>query len=406
MSSIAQEFLQPAEPERSQQQIVVLGATGSIGLSALDVIALHPERYAVHTLTAHQSVDVMVDLCRKHRPKLVVMMSPDAAERLSMAISDLSEIEVRCGEAEMMEAASAQDVDIVIAAIVGFAGLKSVLAAVRSGKRVLLANKEVLVSAGRVFMEAVRQGGAILLPIDSEHNALFQCIPVDSKARPHMIAVEKIVLTASGGPFYGRTRDRLRTVTPAEACNHPNWPMGRKISVDSATMLNKGLELAEACWLFDCTPDDIEVVVHPQSVVHSLVRYCDGSVLAQLSNPDMRTPIAYGLAWPERIQAGIEPLDLLNVAKLDFFSPDLDAFPCLRLAQEAIRQPGGMCILNAVNEMAVSAFLKCELAFTDIDIVIEAALNEIGASEPTTLDDVENLDATARIWAKEWLKRH
>jgi 1-deoxy-D-xylulose-5-phosphate reductoisomerase len=292
-------------------------------------------------------------------------------------------------------------VDVVMAAIVGFAGLRPTLAAAEAGKRLLLANKEALVSAGSVFMQGVRRGGAVLLPIDSEHNAMFQCVPSDHQARPQMASVEKIVLTASGGPFRGKTRDELVDVTPEQACDHPNWSMGPKISVDSATLVNKGLELAEACWLFSSTPEDIDVVIHPQSIVHSMIRYTDGSVLAQLGNPDMRTPIAYGLAWPERISAGVQPLDLVAAGRLDFWAPDLDAFPCLRLAQEAIALPGGMCVLNAANEIAVASFLSRDIRFIDIDRVIEAALAGVQLTEPSTLEEVESLDTKARQCAAE-----
>ena len=385
------------------QQVAVLGATGSIGLSTLDVLGRHPERYRVHTLAANRSVSAMVALCRLHRPKFAIMNDADAAEQLSQALQDEPEIDVGCGVEAMTEAVCQSEVDAVMAAIVGFAGLRPALAAAEAGKRLLLANKEALVSAGSVFMAAVARGGATLLPIDSEHNAMFQCVPASGRAEPQMDSVEKILLTASGGPFRGWTRAQLHEVTPEQACAHPNWSMGRKISVDSATLLNKGLELAEACWLFSCTPDDIEVVVHPQSIIHSLIRYRDGSVLAQLGNPDMRTPIAYGLSWPDRIDAGVDPLDLVKIGQLDFQAPDLDAFPCLRLAQEAIRLPGGMCVLNAANELAVAAFLAKEIKFTDIDAVINAALRDTNLTEPSTLNAVEALDASARGSAQQWI---
>jgi 1-deoxy-D-xylulose-5-phosphate reductoisomerase len=383
------------------QQVVVLGATGSIGLSTLDVLNRHTDRFALHTITAHRSVKKMLELVLTYQPVQAVMACPNAAEELASQLPSESPTRVIGGAQALIDAASAADVDIVMAAIVGFAGLRPTLAAAEHGKRLLLANKEALVSAGRVFMEATRTGGATLLPIDSEHNAMFQCIPANTQGRPQSAGVEKILLTASGGPFRGRRRMELVNVTPEEACAHPNWSMGRKISVDSATLLNKGLELAEACWLFDCTPNDIDVVVHPQSIIHSLVRYDDGSVLAQLGNPDMRTPIAYGLSWPERIEAGVSPLDLVSVAKLDFEAPDLDAFPCLRLAQEAITQPGGMCVLNAANEIAVAAFLEGELGFTGIDNVIAHALESVSSSEPESLEAVENLDGRARGCAQE-----
>ena len=383
------------------QQLVVLGATGSIGLNTLDVVERHPERYLVHALAANQSVDKMLELVATHNPRVVVMGDADAAEQVAAGLPPEATTEVRWGDAEMVAIAEDPAVGVVMAAIVGFAGLRPTLAAAEAGKRLLLANKEALVSAGSVFMQGVRRGGAVLLPIDSEHNAMFQCVPSDHQARPQMASVEKIVLTASGGPFRGKTRDELVDVTPEQACDHPNWSMGPKISVDSATLVNKGLELAEACWLFSSTPEDIDVVIHPQSIVHSMIRYTDGSVLAQLGNPDMRTPIAYGLAWPERISAGVQPLDLVAAGRLDFWAPDLDAFPCLRLAQEAIALPGGMCVLNAANEIAVASFLARDIRFIDIDRVIEAALAGVQLTEPSTLEEVEALDTKARQCAAE-----
>ncbi|MDG1065114.1 MAG: 1-deoxy-D-xylulose-5-phosphate reductoisomerase [Luminiphilus sp.] len=387
------------------KQVVVLGATGSIGLSTLDVLNRHTDRFSLHTITANRSVKKMLELVLAYEPVQAVMACPDAAEQLASQLPSQSPTRVLGGEQALIEAASAPEVDVVMAAIVGFAGLRPTLAAAEHGKRLLLANKEALVSAGSVFMEATRAGGATLLPIDSEHNAMFQCIPANSQGRPQSAGVEKILLTASGGPFRGRSRSELVAVTPEQACAHPNWSMGRKISVDSATLLNKGLELAEACWLFECTPDDIDVVVHPQSIIHSLVRYHDGSVLAQLGNPDMRTPIAYGLSWPERIDAGVSPLDLVSVAKLDFEAPDLDAFPCLRLAQEAITLPGGMCVLNAANEVAVAAFLGGELGFTGIDNVIAHTLERVSSGEPENLAAVEALDSRARASAQERIQQ-
>lgn len=387
-----------------RQRVTVLGATGSIGQSTLDVIGRHPDRYHVHALVAHRSVDDMVILCQQHQPDIAIMACPNAAQQLESRLAQsASAVQVKSGEAAAIAAASGVDVDTVMAAVVGFAGLKPALAAAQSGKRLLLANKEALVSAGNVFMTAVEEGGCTLLPIDSEHNAMFQCLSADERARPDMSSVEKIVLTASGGPFRGWQRAELNAVTPEQACAHPNWSMGRKISVDSATLMNKGLELAEACWLFRQSPSDIEVVVHPQSIVHSMIHYRDGSVLAQLGNPDMRTPIAYGLAWPNRVSAGVAPLDIVGCGRLDFQSPDLDAFPCLRLAQEAIGHPGGMCALNAANEVAVAAFLDGLLSFTDIDRLNEAVLTDTPSKEPTTLTEVEQFDGQARHRAHEWL---
>ena len=378
------------------RRIAVLGATGSIGESTLDVIARHPDRYQAAVLSANKSVEDMATLCRSHRPQYAVMGDEAAADALKAALEDVPEVTVAAGAAVLDELVSAPDIDTVVAGIVGFAGLRPTLSAARSGKTILLANKEALVSAGGLFMEAVKQGDATLLPVDSEHNAMHQCLPIDPSGRPEMSNVEKIVLTASGGPFRGRSRQSLDEVTPEEACAHPNWSMGQKISVDSATLANKGLELAEACWLFDRTPDEIDIVVHPQSIVHSMIRYRDGSVLAQLGQPDMRTPIAYCLAWPDRVDAGVEPLDLVTAGRLDFEAPDLDAFPCLALAQQAITRPGGMCVFSAANEIAVAAFLAGTVRFTDIDRVIESTLADVNLSEPQSLDAVQALDEVAR----------
>ena len=374
----------------------MLGATGSIGRSTLDVIQRHPDRYQVTLLSAHRSVDDMETLCRTHQPAHAVMGDAGAAAVLAERLADLSAVRVESDAAVLDDLVAESAVDSVVAGIVGFAGLRPTLSAARAGKTILLANKEALVSAGGLFIETVRQGGATLLPVDSEHNAMHQCLPVASDGRPDMTDVEKILLTASGGPFRGRSRSSLDAVTPEEACAHPNWSMGQKISVDSATLANKGLELAEACWLFDRRPDEIEIVVHPQSIVHSMIRYCDGSVLAQLGQPDMRTPIAYCLAWPERVDAGVEALDIVSAGRLDFEAPDLEAFPCLALAQWAITQPGGMCVFSAANEIAVAAFLSGEIRFTDIDRVIDAALKATELAEPDSLDAVQTLDQKAR----------
>ena len=378
------------------RRVAVLGATGSIGRSTLDVIQRHPDRYEVTLLSAHRSVDDMEALCRTHQPAHAVMGDPGAAAVLAERLADLSAVRVESDAAVLDDLVAESAVDSVVAGIVGFAGLRPTLSAARAGKTILLANKEALVSAGGLFIETVRQGGATLLPVDSEHNAMHQCLPVASDGRPDMTDVEKILLTASGGPFRGRSRSSLDAVTPEEACAHPNWSMGQKISVDSATLANKGLELAEACWLFDRRPDEIEIVVHPQSIVHSMIRYRDGSVLAQLGQPDMRTPIAYCLAWPERVDAGVEALDIVSAGRLDFEAPDLEAFPCLALAQWAITQPGGMCVFSAANEIAVAAFLSGEIRFTDIDRVIDAALKETDLAEPDSLDAVQTLDQKAR----------
>ncbi len=382
----------------------MLGATGSIGRSTLDVIARHPDRYQASVLAANRSVDEMEALCLRHAPQYAVMGDAGTAAALGARLRDRVPTEVLSGPGELDDLVADPAIHTVVAGIVGFAGLGSALSAARAGKHILLANKEALVSAGGLFMEAVRSGGATLLPVDSEHNAMHQCLPIMNDGRPDMSDVEKIVLTASGGPFRGRARAALAHVTPEEACAHPNWSMGQKISVDSATLANKGLELAEACWLFDRHPDQIEIVVHPQSIVHSMIRYRDGSVLAQLGQPDMRTPIAYCLAWPERIDAGVAPLDIIATGKLEFEAPDLAAFPCLALAQWAITQPGGMCVFSAANEVAVAAFLAGRIRFTDIDRVIDAVLRTISLVEPDTLDAVQRLDATAREVATEQIE--
>jgi len=388
------------------QRLAILGATGSIGLSTLDVVRRHPDRFSVTALAAATSVDSMATLCREFRPKLAVMSDARAAQQLRDALSDAAEIEIDSGDAALERAAGLPEVDTVMAAVVGFSGLRSAIHAAHSGKRLLLANKEALVSAGSVLMDAVRAGGGVLLPVDSEHNAMFQCLPTNERGRPDMTRVEKIVLTASGGPFRGRPRESLHEVTPEQACAHPNWSMGRKISVDSATLVNKGLELAEACWLFSRVPSQIEVVIHPQSVIHSMIRYVDGSVLAQLGQPDMRTPIAYCLGWPERIEAGVAPLDIIGTGRLDFETPDLDAFPCLRHAYEAILIPGGMCVFNAANEVAVAAFLSGQLAFTQIDHCIAQTLSGVDCIEPQSLAAVEALDAEARSRATHYVHHH
>ena len=379
------------------QQVTILGSTGSIGLSTLDVIARHPERFALYAITARRSVQVMVEQCLRYRPRFAVMSSAVEAGELGDLLREAgSDTRVLAGEDGLCEVVASAEVDVVMAAIVGAAGLEPTLAAVRAGKRVLLANKESLVMAGKLFMDAVEECGATLLPIDSEHNAIFQCLPA-AAGIPGKAGVGKIVLTASGGPFRLWNRQQMRAATPDQACAHPNWDMGRKISVDSATLMNKGLELIEACWLFDLEPGDIEVVVHPQSIVHSMVQYVDGSVLAQLGNPDMRTPIAYGLAWPDRIGSGVADLDIIAVAQLDFEAPDHQRFPCLGLAQEAVRRGGlAMAALNAANEVAVAAFLEGRIGFTVIPDVIEQVLAQTETTEPDSLDVVKQADANAR----------
>lgn len=390
-------------------QVAILGATGSIGTSTLDVMSRHPDRYAVFALTANRDAQGMADLCVRHKPRFAAMVDKSAAARLESALAAHDDVptEVLAGPSALEFVAAHDSVDTVMAAIVGAAGMPSALAAARAGKRLLLANKEALVTAGGLFMAAVEASGAILLPVDSEHNAIFQCLPVDERARPIAGKVAGLILTASGGPFRGRDEHFLKTVTPAQACAHPNWDMGRKISVDSATLMNKGLELAEACWLFAQPESSVEVVVHPQSIVHSLVRYADGSILAQLGEPDMRTPIACCLAWPERIDAGVAHLDLVEAARLDFEAPDTASFPCLRIARECIEAGGtAMAICNAANEEAVDAFLNERIGFCDIPAVIAATLDALPASEPAGLEDVENVDREARALAQAQIDRH
>ena len=384
--------------------VSVLGSTGSIGVSTLDVIARHPERFAVYALAANSSVDAMLAQCLAFRPRFAVMMNEAAATALRRRLPSGAPTEVLHGEVGLAQVAAAPDVDVVMAAIVGAAGLPSTLAAARAGKTLLLANKESLVMGGHLLMQAVRDAGARLLPIDSEHNAIFQCLPVDARAMPSGRGVSKILLTASGGPFRRWSAAQMHEATPDQACAHPNWSMGRKISVDSATLMNKGLELIEACWLFDLPPERVDVVVHPQSIIHSMVQYVDGSVLAQLGNPDMRTAIAYGLGWPERLDSGVAPLDLVATARLDFEAPDETRFPCLRLAREAVAAGGtAMAICNAANEVGVAAFLEQKIRFTDIPCVIEHTLERMVIVEPATLAVVEEADIQARETAAAFL---
>lgn len=388
-----------------RQSVTVLGATGSIGTSTLDVIARHPERYRVHALTAHRSREALLAQCRVHRPAVAVLGSESDAAWLRERLSEAGlATEVESGPAALLAVSEAGEVDVVMAAIVGAAGLLPTLAAVRAGKRVLLANKEALVMSGALFMEAVAAQGATLLPIDSEHNAIYQCLPREHGGGLARHGVTQLLLTASGGPFRGWSTGQLAEVTPEQACAHPNWSMGRKISVDSATLMNKGLELIEACWLFDARPDQVQVVVHPQSVIHSMAAYSDGSVIAQLGNPDMRTPIAYGLAWPERIEAGVEALDLFQVARLDFEAPDEAVFPCLRLAREAMAAGGtAPAVLNAANEVAVEAFLAGRLGFTAIAELVSRVRDAEPVQAVRDLESVLDADARARRAAESWL---
>lgn len=384
---------------RQVQNITVLGATGSIGQSTLDVIRRHPDKYRVFALTAARSVDIMLRDINEFRPRYAVMADESAARQLGAA--DTGDTEILCGADALAMVASHAEVQQVMAAIVGAAGLLPSLAAAEAGKRVLLANKESLVMAGPLFMAAVARGGAELLPIDSEHNAIFQSLPqhYGGDFAPH--GIDKILLTASGGPFRGKQRSELAEVTPEQAVAHPNWSMGAKISVDSATLMNKGLELIEACFLFHCLPHQVQVVVHPQSVIHSMVQYCDGSVIAQLGQPDMRTPIAYGMAWPQRIDAGVKHLDLFDIARLDFMPPDEDAFPCLRLARQAFAAGGTMpAVLNAANEVAVDAFLQQELSFNAIPVLIEQVMQRHSVAPTDQLDIVLAADDWARQCAR------
>lgn len=390
------------------QRITVLGATGSIGLSTLDVIARHPGRYQVFALTGFSRLVELQALCLQHRPVFAVVPDEQAAQPLRVALRAAGlATEVLSGEEGLCAVAAHAEVDVVMAAIVGAAGLKPTLAAVQVGKKVLLANKEALVMSGALFMQAVRESGATLLPIDSEHNAIFQCLPHDYARGLAPVGVRRVLLTASGGPFRETPLAELEQVTPEQACVHPNWSMGRKISVDSASMMNKGLELIEACWLFDAAPEQIEVVIHRQSVIHSLVDYIDGSVLAQLGNPDMRTPIAHALAWPQRIDSGVAPLDLFAIGRLDFQRPDESRFPCLRLAREAA-QVGGTApaVLNAANEVAVEAFLQRRIRFTDIPRMIESVLNAQAPLAVEALEVVLAADRLARELSRQWLARH
>jgi len=389
------------------QQITVLGATGSIGLSTLDVIARHPDRYQVFALSGFTRLSELLALCVRHVPRFAVVPEANAARGLQddLRAAGLS-TRVLVGEEGLCQVAADPEVDAVMAAIVGAAGLRPTLAAVEAGKKILLANKEALVMSGALFMQAVRKSGSVLLPIDSEHNAIFQCMPHDFARGLGAVGVRRILLTASGGPFRQTPMAELAHVSPEQACAHPNWSMGRKISVDSASMMNKGLELIEACWLFDAKPSQVEVVIHPQSVIHSLVDYVDGSVLAQLGNPDMRTPIANALAWPERIDSGVAPLDLFAIGRLDFQAPDEERFPCLRLARQAAEAGNSApAMLNAANEVAVAAFLDGRVRYLEIASIIEEVLNLEPVVAVNDLDAVFTADAKARSLAEQWLSR-
>jgi 1-deoxy-D-xylulose-5-phosphate reductoisomerase len=387
-------------------QITILGATGSIGVSTLDVIDRHAREYNIFALTGNKKIPLLAEQCAKFNPKYAVVMDAEAAgELVNLLAQNHVSTEVLVGTDALASVSSHKDVDIVMAAIVGSAGLIPTLAAANAGKKVLLANKESLVMAGNLLMQAVDKSGSTLLPIDSEHNAIFQCLPRDIKNLSKG-GVSKLLLSASGGPFRGWSLGDMDEVTREQACAHPNWSMGQKISVDSATLMNKGLELIEACWLFDVTYDQIDIVVHPQSIIHSLVQYVDGSVLAQMGNPDMRTPIAHALAWPKRINSGVSDLNLAEIAKLDFEEPDLVNFPCLGLAYEAARVGlDAPVVLNASNEVAVQAFLDGRIGFTQIAEVVADTMGHAIFKEPDSLSGVQESDKEARAISAEIILR-
>lgn len=391
------------------RQICLLGGTGSIGQSTLDIIARHPGRYQLFAVSGFSRVERLAEICHNFKPVYAVVPDDQAQAALVAQITGL-DTQILVGAEALEDISRAPEVDTVVAAIVGAAGLLPALAAVKAGKRILLANKEALVMSGQLFMDAVEASGAELLPIDSEHNAIFQCLPelgthFGADSLPDR-GVRQILLTASGGPFRTFSADALKQVTPEQAVAHPNWSMGQKISVDSATLMNKGLELIEACWLFAVQPQQVQVVVHPQSIIHSMVSYNDGSVLAQMGNPDMRTPIAYGLAWPERIDAGVEPLDLFQVARLDFEPADESRFACLRLAKESFCQGGtAPTILNAANEVAVEAFLQRRIGFTQIAQLCEQALQDLESHSADSLEQILADDRRAREFGQHWLER-
>ncbi len=407
-------------PDR--QAVCVLGATGSIGESTLKVLALHPDRYRLHAVSGFSRLERLAEICQQFRPARVVVPTRKIDEfRRCLANRGLlgnDQPELLEGDAGLVSIAEDPTVQSVMAAIVGAAGLLPTLAAVRAGKRVLLANKESLVMAGSLFMQEVSRSGAVLLPVDSEHNAIFQCLPERYVAhgqartqtgleRAKTLGVERILLTASGGPFRCTRAEDLHTVTPAQACKHPNWSMGQKISIDSATLMNKGLELIEACHLFDLPESAITVVVHPESIIHSLVQYSDGSTLAQLGNPDMCTPIAHALAWPERIAAGVSPLDLFQIGSLHFEIPDTTRFPCLSLARQAMQQGGSApALANAANEIAVASFLKQQIGFMQIPQMIDAVLQAVEIVKPESIAHILEQDVRARTFAQHWLQKH
>ncbi len=381
------------------KRLCVLGATGSIGFSTLDVVARHPDLYQVVALTAHTNIDDLYKQCLDHHPQYVVVVDTGRAESFKDKIKStaIADITVLSGTKALEQVATLDNVDSVMAAIVGAAGLLPTIAAAKAGKTILLANKEALVMSGDIFMQAVAESGADLLPIDSEHNAIFQCMPAGYHSGATTKEVRRILLTASGGPFRETPIEQLDHVTPEQAVAHPNWDMGKKISVDSATMMNKGLELIEACLLFSVSSSQVQIVIHPQSVIHSMVDYVDGTVLAQMGNPDMRIPIAHAMAYPERFESGAEPLNIFEVKKLEFEQPDLQRFPCLRLAYEAIKAGGIMpTVLNAANEIAVDAFLNEQVRFTDIPVIIEACMKQFNAEDANDLEHILQTDQLAR----------
>ncbi|MEJ2142010.1 MAG: 1-deoxy-D-xylulose-5-phosphate reductoisomerase [Gammaproteobacteria bacterium] len=385
--------------------ITILGSTGSIGVNTLDVVTRHPDMFTVTALTANTQVERLYEQVMKFKPVYAVMVDESAAQQLQDKLSNSgSDTKVLAGVDGLAEVASLPQVTDVMAAIVGAAGLIPTLAAAKHGKRVLLANKEALVMSGQLFMDEARKNGAEILPIDSEHNAIFQCMSGDYRiGDPAAEIVKRILLTGSGGPFRITDISELASVTPEQACAHPNWDMGRKISVDSATMMNKGLELIEACWLFNTTPEHIKIVVHPQSIIHSMVEYIDGSILAQMGQPDMRTPIAHALAWPTRIESGVETLNLFDMAKLEFNEPDLERFTALRLADEAARTGGTMpAVLNAANEIAVEAFLENKIRFTDITTLVESVMSEATVQPADSLETILSAD----LWAREMAQKN
>lgn len=391
------------------QAVCILGVTGSIGQSTLKILQQHPEDYSVFAITAFSRIQELVQICKQFRPKVVVIPSAKEQELRQLFLQeDLQEIEILFDEAGLEAVARHPEVDVVMAAIVGAAGLLPTLAAVKAGKRVLLANKEALVMSGDLMMQAARDHQALLLPVDSEHNAIFQCLPeqylnAERNGQPKL-GVSRILLTASGGPFLNHSLDQLNSVTPAQACKHPNWSMGQKISVDSATLMNKGLELIEACHLFAISEHFVTIVVHPQSIIHSMVQYVDGSTLAQMGNPDMCTPIAHALAWPKRIDAHVPALDLFVNHRLDFQEPDTTRFPALSLARQSM-QAGGLApaILNAANEVAVASFLQKQIRFTDIPVVVEHTLNQVENGSADSIDLILQVDSTARSIAQQFV---